>query len=447
MSLIDSESCECVDSSLDIFSVPSTQTEMEQAKYDKSYPISTPGKTGPIEFTIPATELYIDPSRIFLYLKLKILDGDGDALPDPPVVAADAPIVIPNESKVAPINYFHATQFKSVEIYINGKLISTNNLYAYRAYFETVCTFSDAAKKHQMECALFHKDVPNMNEHTFALVTTNTGLKTRFEKTQYSNTFETYGKLHSDILNQEKFLIPGCELRIILHRNDPKFSLMAHTAGQSYSIQIDKAVLFVRRIKISDSVREAHQLAILKTNAKYPVKKVDIKFFTRGANRSDISEPNLCTGILPRKVLIGLVRTDAFSGSLHYNPFNFSHFNVSSISLRNNGSSVPFETIDVDYANDNYKLGYMSLMQATGHLFSNSDNGITLSDYKDGYTIYGFDITPDESFGGNFQLLKEGKLSLDLTLNVNTTHSITIVAYFEYDGLIQITHDGAVIYE
>lgn len=446
MAFIDEHSCECIDSSLDVFRTLSTQTEMEEAKYEKHYPVSAPGKTGPIEFTVPASESYSDPSRFFLYLKMKILDGDGNNLGGPAAVVAPAQPVIPDESKVAPINYFHATQFKTVEFYINGKLINTN-LYPYRAYFETLCSFSNATKKHQLECTYFHKDTPDMDDHAFAANTTNTGIKTRFEKSRYSRSFETFGKLHTDLSNQERFLIPGCELRIILHRASPKFCLMSHINNQNYTIQIDKAILYVRRIKISDSVREAHQLAILKNNAKYPIKKVDIKFFTRGANRSDISEPNLSTGILPRKVIIGLVRTDAFSGSLHRNPFNFQHFNVSSIALKKKGTSIPFESIDVDYAHNNYKLGYMSLLQATGHLFSNSDNDITLDNYKNGYTLYGFDITPDESFGGNFQLLKEGKLSLDVTLVQEVAHSITIIAYFEYDGLIQITHDGTVIYE
>ena len=92
-----------------------------------------------------------------------------------------------------------------------------------------------------------------------------------------------------------------------LQRADYNFALMATNANARYSININKAMLYVAHKKISDSVREAHELALLRKNAMYPVRKVQMNFFKRGAHRSDLSEPNLINGILPRKLVFGLV--------------------------------------------------------------------------------------------------------------------------------------------
>ena len=87
---------------------------------------------------------------------------------------------------------------------------------------------------------------------------------------------------------------------------------MAKDKTKCYRISIDKAVLMVNLKKISQHVLLAQETRLATSHAKYPLRRVEMKYFTRGANRSDLSEPNLINGILPRKIVIGLVETDAF---------------------------------------------------------------------------------------------------------------------------------------
>ena len=47
------------------------------------------------------------------------------------------------------------------------------------------------------------------------------------------------------------------------------------------------------------------------------------------------------------------------------------------------------------------RQGYLTLLQSTGWLFQNSSMDISLSNFKDGHALFGFDITPDESSGNN----------------------------------------------
>ena len=93
------------------------------------------------------------------------------------------------------------------------------------------------------------------------------------------------------------------------------------------------------------------------------------------------------------------------------------------------------------------RQGYMTLLQSTGWLFQNSSMDISLSNFKDGHALFGFDITPDESSGNNFQLLEEGRLALEIKLSRALQNSVPIIAYVEYDGLIQLDKEKNVYSE
>lgn len=448
MSLLDAESMECLKSELDLFNVAPTQTSIENTFFVNYHPITSLERGGPLEFVVKTSEdTYLDLQHTILYLKTRILNKNGDAISKP---------AAPNTSTthlVAPINYFHATQFKNLDVYINNKLAnSSDNLYPYRAYIESALSFDSDARKSQLACSLYYQDE---GEDLDWMPTTaedlededdsdNSGIASRFNQTKYSNTFETWGRLHSDFFSQPKMLPGKNELRIKLQRADPSFCLMAKSNSDLFTVSIDTAILMVRHCIISPHVREAQTKAALTRPLKYPVRRVETKFFTRGSGRSDLSEPNLISGILPRRIIFGLVDSASFNGSLLKNPFNFQHYNVQSVILRKNGNPVPFETLDLDTTNGQFLQGYMSLIQGTGKLHENRGLGITPEQYKYGYTLYGFDLTSDMSSCDVFNLVQEGRISLDVKLGRPTTAAVTMLVYLEYDAVYEIDKDGII---
>lgn len=453
MALIHADTKEVMKSELELFSVLPTQTSIEETKYVQHFPTTSLDRGGPIIFNIPPSDQeYIDPRKVFLYMKMRILDEEGDQLPR---VVSQSDATIPDESIVYPINYFHATCFKTVDVHINNKNVSANDtLYPYRAYLETLLSYSKSAKEEQMKTAMYYKDKTPMNDVSASIAKTdntvskNTGAVSRFLRTQFSTPFETFGRIHSEIFSQNKLLIGDVELTIKFQRADIKFCLMAKT-NTRYVISIDSAILFVCHKKISDSIREAHQLTLQSKNIKYPVRKVQMKFFTRGANRSDLSEPNLVNGICPRRLVFMLVDSEAFSGSLSKNPFDFANFSLSSIALRKNGENIPFQELDLDFQNKCSLQGYMSLLEGTSHMFRNTSMDIQpLLDFDKGYAIYAWNLTNDgQGDGANFNLVQNANISLELKLATPSSKSITIVCYLEYDAIIEIDKDGAVTYE
>ena len=107
--LLHDKSSESVDSALDIFSVPTSQTSIEKGDYVEYLPISTI-ENGPIvEFSInnKGTSDYIDLAHTYLHCKVRITDSKGVA------IQAGTP--------VCPVNNFLHSMWSQVDISFNNK--------------------------------------------------------------------------------------------------------------------------------------------------------------------------------------------------------------------------------------------------------------------------------------------------------------------------------------
>ena len=452
MALIHEDSMEILKSELELFSVPPTQTSIEETRFVEYFPQTSLGH-GPVEFHIPPNDKeYLDLQNSFLYMKLRILDEEGEML-KPIVSPSDKSI--PTESIVFPVNYIHAACFKTVEVLIGNKSCSSNDtLYPYRAYFETLLSYGKNTKEEQLAVSMFYKDKHPMDEHTDAVTkagdggSTNSGARARFTCTKFSTPVETIGRIHSELFSQPKLLVGDVALTVKFQRADAKFSLMGIIEDKKYIISIDTAILFICQKRISEAIRDAHRATLQTRNMIYPLRKVQMKFFTRGAHRSDLTEANFVNGILPRRIIMGLVQTDAFNGHLHQNPFNFKHFNVKTIILRKNGETIPFQNIETDYVNKCALRGYLLLMEGTSNLFKNRSVDIRpMVDFPQGYALYAFDLTPDHSDHNSFDLIQQGNISLEIKLDKPSETAVCIVAYLEYDAVLEIDSHYNIIYE
>jgi len=448
MALLDSFSCEGILSELDLFSIPQTQTSVEQTRYKEYYPVSLTTSNAPLEFHVSSSdEEYLDLNQSYLFITASIRDSDGTAI-TPPADRAE----VPAKNYVFPINYFASTQFKNVEVLLSGSQVSPSDVqYAYRAFLETTLTYGDSKNEH-LQSALYYQDVsePDLHDATVARANcVNTGARKRYVITANSQGFDMITPIHHCLFNQPKLLLSKVDMRLKFHRHDPKFCLMSPTEDVNYRIAIDKAVLMVCHKRIAASVREAHEKALLKSPAKYSVRTSDIRFFTKAAGSADLSEPNVHSGILPRRVVVGLVASAAFNGSYHHNPFNFAPFSLMSIQLRRNGVSIPYDELEMNFEQGHILPGYNSLFQGMGRLFSDHNIHITLEDYKSsGFALYVFDLTQNGSSGDcNLSLLQEGKLSLHIKLDAPLPHSATVLVYMEREGLIEIDRERNVTFE
>ena len=147
MAFVHEQSCECTKSELDLFSVPPTQTSIENGCWTEYHPLSSLADGSPIEFEVSGTgEDYLDFANSHLYVKAKITAQDGGN------IAADA--------EVGPVNNFLHSLFSQVDVSLNGTLItSSTSTYPYRAYIEDTVNYGTDTKKSQFSAALLNKNV------------------------------------------------------------------------------------------------------------------------------------------------------------------------------------------------------------------------------------------------------------------------------------------------
>ena len=253
-----------------------------------------------------------------------------------------------------------------------------DTLYSYRSYLHTLLSFSESVKENALQSILWAKHkLSDGNFQGFEQQTkrdlgkgANTGGFMRFRATAFSMPFEMMGRLHADLLFQERYLPGNCELKLRLHRADPQFALMARSSVNGYTIAIDSAVLWVRCIDVAPAIREAHVKAALHNTYKFPIRKMKTLYFTFSQGRQDLSRYNVVTGRLPKHLICGLVKSTAFHGNYGESPFNFQHFNVTNVTACLNEQAYPCDSgIQTDFNSGNFIQGFgVSCKQPTPFL-------------------------------------------------------------------------------
>ena len=433
MALIHPQSCACVKSELDLFSVPPTQSSIDHGQWVEYHPVAALGN-GPVEFAISGSgDDYMDLANSYLQVQAKVVNVDGSNL------AADA--------EVGPVNLWLHSLFSQVDISLNEKLISpSSNTYPYRAYLETLLSYGSEAKNTQLTASMFYRDTPGqMNTKAAG----NTGYTQRKVRARQSGVVDMMGRLHLDMFCQERYLINGVDVRLRLVRSADTFSLMATIAdGFRPKIVLTSVTLFLRKIKLSPTVQLAHIKALEKGPVKYPIRRVESKIFSIPRGNLDVTQENLVLGQLPKRVILGCVYNSAFNGDYAQNPFYFRHLNLNFLALYIDGQQVPGKPLQPNFGSNSYTRCYSSLFTSTGQIYQDEGNDLSLSDYSRGYTLYAFDLTPDlAQSGGYFNLVKSGNVRLEMRFNTALPETVNVIVYCEFENIIQIDRSRNVLFD
>jgi len=428
MAFVHAQSSECMKSELDIFSLPPTQTSIEKSDWIEYKPIASLTDDAPIEFSIPGFgEEYLDLSHTLLSVKVKILKSDGANLP---AETAAVPV------DVAPVNNFLHSLFDQVDVFLNQKLVSTSTSnYMYRSYIEALLNYGTDSKNTQLTGAMFYAD----SAGKMVDFVQNMGLVKRKGMAANSAVIELLGPIHCDIMNMEKYLINGVELKIKFVRTRDSFSLIA--TGGEYKVKMLDATLKIRKVKINPAILLAHSKNLERFNAKYPITRVETKVTTIAAGLASYSCNNIILGQIPKRIIIGFVSNKTYNGDFKLNPFNFHHYKLNHMSLYVDGQQIPSKPLQPDYENNLYAECYHTLFSGTDIFYGNSYNhNITKEDYIGGYALYAFDLTSDLSASNNahWNLIRHGSILVELKFATALTESVNMIVYAEFDNVIEI---------
>lgn len=230
-------------SSLDLFSLPPTQTAIEKIYYQEVRPISQISGNSPIEFIISGQNgmEYVDLSQRKLYIKARIVHSNGSHL---------------NAIEhVGPVNLLAGSLFSQVDVTLQGKSVtSTTNHYPYKCMFETLLSYGSEAKTSQLTSQLFIKDTPGALDDNDVKNGQNNGLYARSIYFQESKTVDLEGPLFSDVFKMNRYILNQVSIGVRLYRSKGEFSLITKEDSPDFQIVIDDILLRVCKLQINPAL-------------------------------------------------------------------------------------------------------------------------------------------------------------------------------------------------
>jgi hypothetical protein len=416
---------------IDLFTLPEIEASLITGTSITVYPQNAINDTGPYDFLIPSDDndyTFLPLTR--LYGELEVVKADGTA-----VTAAE---------KNGIVNLFPHSIFKQIECSINGTQIVdlSTPTYPYKAFIETHLSFNQHAKEGHLYCECYTKETVG-KENNFEIGTANEPnptfdiRKKRCESKIYFSMI-----LHIDLFQSERYLLPGCEIKLKFIRNDDKFSLLGNTLVTK--IKVNELFLSIRRVTL-DPVEDAKINSDLeKGPAAYPIDQSRIKTFTipSGLRNHNISQ--IFRGQLPRSLIIGFVDTAAYDGAINKNPFVFEHNKLNYFNLFVNGAPVLPTVLQPDFTTKKAIREYRWFIDNIDILHSNESNGISFEDYCSNSCFFAFDFTPDLCNSFHDHGAKAGVIDLHVGFAEQLPKNITCVVYGSFKEVITINKNKQV---
>ncbi|WP_215897062.1 hypothetical protein, partial [Acinetobacter baumannii] len=116
---------------------------------------------------------------------------------------------------------------------------------------------------------------------------------------------------------------------------------------------------------------------------------------------------------------------------------NFLHLTVNYLTVNVGGTQIPSTPFTPDFDTNAYARSFMSLFLGTGILFENRGNSISRDNYEGGYTLWAFDLPPDQC-EGHISSIKGGVLGINVRFANPLNDTINLVVFAEIDDTIEI---------
>lgn len=306
--------------------------------------------------------------------------------------------------------------FKNCTVRLNGLVIAdSNGWYAHQAAVPSLLTHGGDEKGSIMTSILYYKDTtPELFDPT-----KNLGFKSRQDLASGSKIIDMVGRIPMSIFQQPKYLPTSCAVSVSFTRQAPEFCLDCATTTKSYIYEIVNAELHVRMLTMNPEIVSAHNKEFSKEKAKYPLRETSIRKMEISSGTQTYTSDTIVNGKLPGSVLLGIITQEAYCGRLNKSPLNFQDFNLTSVTLSCNNDPKTTRTIQVDFENKNYLMGYQSLFKALGR--RGHGNNISREDYINGNVLFLFDL--QSSFGREFHLGMTGQIRVSRFYVSNTRRS------------------------
>lgn len=334
---------------------------------------------------------------------------------------------------VALANYIGGLFFNSVKLEINNTQVFNSSNYAYKAYLETVLNYGNDQKNGFLQAAGFYTDSADDLDSP-----ANAGYKARLAEAK-DEIVDVVAPLHIDHFNTDRLLIPHLNLHIVLYRNSDAFVLESHDATPPVSsVSVETMSLFYKTINVIPSANLAVEKALLSHTAKYPYIRTRVKCIAIPGGRMELPFASIFTDIIPKRVIVGLVRQDAYDGNISHSPVNFKPYGVSEMSVDAGGVQHPSQPIQANFGTGAYAQAFVAFYENIGAIGENRPLNIGYRNYRNGYALHAFNLCATDT-GSDFELIRAGTTQLHIKFAEKTpSYGLQAIIYAEYDGMYQI---------
>jgi len=426
-------------SALSLFSLPPYQSAVERMYFQEVRSNSQlTGNIIDMEITRKHGMEYVDLKRSKLYVKAKIVKGDGSKLE--------------TTDYVGPVNLFLQSMFSQVEVTMQGKLVtSTTSHYPYKTMIQTLLSYGDEAKTSQLTSQLWEKDTAGHLDDNDIDGGSNVGLYKRSLYFARSMTVDMEGPIYHDLFQVDRLILNQVAINVRLTRARPEFYLMTNAASPDFKVLIEDIVLKACKVQINPAVIYGHAEILKSVNAKYPFTKTEVKQIAIAAGTVNFDQDQLFQNIRPNRVVVGFVNALGAAGDYTKNPFNFQHFNVNQIGLFVDNVPVSGNVMRLNFNTTSGRTiiqAFNNMFEVTDKWLHDSGIQISRSEFAGGYAMYCFEIEPNFGDDGTYlHLLKQGNVRLEVQFSSALTDAISCIVYAEYPGYFEINAARDVILE
>jgi hypothetical protein len=292
--------------------------------------------------------------------------------------------------------------FSQVEILLQQDSVTpASNLYPFKAYTEKLLTQSTHFTHPQSLSELYILDgdtafakannLGNPNPEEANVAQRNKGLFQRSRYTSLGRIIDLDGPLHSDIAQQERYILNSVDVRVRLYPTLNSFRLLTES-DTKYKVKIQDIYLRTSKVLVSPEVILAHDKALQLKPAVYPFWKTTMKTFTLPAGQFQANIEDPFSGTIPSKLYVFFLGAEAYNGSYKKNAFEYKHYDIRTAGFYVNGLSVPNQPLEMDFAHRDIIAAYNALLDTAGKSDPNTEFDITPSRFVDGFTILGFNL-------------------------------------------------------
>lgn len=385
---------------------------------------------------------FINLSKSYFRFIVQITDKDGHNIDF-------------KESKVAPVNLFACSLIKNLKFSLNNSIVTPMyQTFGLTQYLVHLLSYSSDVKANKLQMLLWHKDKSTAmdslvvtNTLNKTLTSDNTGLMNRRDSFSSDGKVELILNLNFDLAKQNKYILPLLNFEIELQLQNSQFVLM-HAADDTYDFCVRKAELYLCKVHLEQSTSLAIESVLSMYPAIYEFNENVTRLLTLSSGASHFSFDPLFVALNPTKAIIGLIESDAIAGKSTKNPYNFQPHDIQAISIFLGSKSYPFIEEPMSFEDKQFLIHYNRLHNTVGcGLENNQSFSISPSEYKAGFTLFGYEFHGSAVIQDNLQTRPViGPLRLDFRFSKPLTKTLTAVLLLTFPSKVVVNKRREVFY-